>query len=96
MVTVLAQVRTAKQKIEAAHVLAGSNKDSFSAALAVIERVEVSLTESARLVGAACLAVVDLRKQFPTDAKVKHRLDAAFARLSEGEQTLGNAENGAI
>jgi hypothetical protein len=94
MTSVLAQVRAARKKIEAAHVLAEANKDSFHAALAVIDRVEKSLRDSARLLGGACLAVVDLRKQWSTDAKVKHRLDAAFARLTEGEETLGASENG--
>jgi len=94
MTTVLAQVGAAKERIEAARALAGADKEGFIAALAVMERVEKSVTESGRLIGAACLAVIDLRKQWGTDSKVKHRLDAAFARLTESEETLGKVDNG--
>jgi hypothetical protein len=95
MLTVLAQVRAAREKIESARALAGPDHESFAAALAVLERTEKSVVESLRLTGAACLAVVDLRKQWGADSKVKHRLDTAFAGLAECEENLGKAEHGA-
>jgi hypothetical protein len=96
MLTILAQVRAAKEKIESARALAGADRESFDSALGVLERAEKSVAESLRLIGAACLAVVDLRKQWGTDSKVRHRLDTAFAGLAEGEEKLGKADLGAV
>ena len=95
MLTVLAQVRAAKEKIENARALADPNHESFAAALAVLERTERAVVDSLRLVGAACLAVVDLRKQWGADSKVRHRLDTAFAGLADCEEKLGRADHGA-
>jgi len=95
MVTVLTQLRAAKEKIETARALAGTDKEAFDAALAVLERGEKSVVESLRLLGAACLAVIDLRKQWSGDSKIRHRLDTAFAGLAEGEETLGKGDHSA-
>jgi hypothetical protein len=96
MKTVLAQVGAAKERIESARALAGADQEAFDAGLAVLERVEKSVLESLRLIGAACLAVVDLRRQWGTDSKIKHRLDTAFAALAESEEKLGKIDLGVV